>query len=513
MTGEAPGWRHWVGFMSMVVGMFMAILDIQIVSASIADIQAGLAASPDEASWVQTSYLVAEIVMIPLSGFLSRALSTRVLFVASALGFTLFSALCASAHSLPEMILWRALQGFIGGAMIPTVFASSFLMFPGARRVQIQVLISLTATLAPTIGPTFGGWLTSAFSWHWVFLINVPVGLAAAASVWAFIDIDRPDPGLLRRFDFPGLALMAAFLGSLEYVLEEGNRNDWFEDNTISGFALLSAVSALLFFHRMLTRPEPLVDLRPLGNRNFALGCCFGAVIGVGLYGAVYIVPLFLGQVRQFDAFEIGKAMFATGVTMFFTGPIAGRISARVDLRRMIAFGLFCFGTSCWWLAHLTSLSGIWEIMAAQSLRGFSLMFLFLPVNQLSLGTLPPAALKNASGLFNLMRNLGGAIGIAVLGTLATRRAVVHTEHLHEQLTWGRPAATAGLAHLTQLLSAAKENAAPLAALRRLALLVQREALTLAYNDVLLAMAACFFLAIPLTFLLRRPRLAPPAAH
>jgi DHA2 family multidrug resistance protein len=508
-VNETPGWRVWVGFMSMVVGMFMAILDIQIVSSSITQIQAGLAASPDEAAWVQTSYLVAEIVMIPLSGWLSRALSTRVLYTLSALGFTLFSALCASAGSLGQMILWRALQGFSGGAMIPTVFATAFLVFPGRYLTRIQVLVSLTATIAPTIGPTLGGWLTDTFSWHWVFLVNLPVGLAAAVSVWTFIDIDRPDLGLLRRFDYLGLVLMAAFLGSLEYVLEEGDRDDWFSDSSITFFSVLSAVSAVLFVHRMLTRREPLVDLRLLADRNFALGCLFMGVIGVGLYGAVYIIPLFLAQVRDYDSFEIGKAMFATGITMFFTGPIAGRVSNLIDLRRMTAFGLFVFGLSCWWLARLTSLSGTWEIMGAQSLRGFALMFLFLPVNQLSLGTLPPVALKNASGLFNTMRNLGGAIGIAVLGTLATNRTAVHSLHLHEQVGWGRSAATGALANMTQLLTPAKGAAAPLAALKELALLVQREALTLAYNDVLLVMGLCFFAALPLTFLLKRPRAAP----
>ncbi len=509
MSAGANTWRDWVGFASMVVGMFMSILDIQVVSASIAEIQAGLAASADEVAWVQTSYLVAEIVMIPLSGWLSRALSTRVLYVLSALGFTLFSVLCASASSLPEMILWRALQGFSGGAMIPTVFATAFLLFPGQRRTQVSVIIALTATLAPTIGPTLGGWLTEEFSWHWLFLINVVPGLAAAASVWAFIDIDRPVLGLLRRFDFLGLILMAAFLGSLEYVLEEGNRNDWFEDDTITFFAVLSAVSAVLFFHRMLTRSDPLVDLSPLGNRNFAICCLLAGVIGVGLYGATFIMPLYLGQVRAFDSFEIGKAMLATGAAMFVTGPIAGRLSRSVDLRGMAAFGLLCFGISCWWLAHLTSLSGTWEIMAPQAMRGFSLMFLFVPVNQLSLGTLPPVALKNASGVYNLVRNLGGAIGIATLGTLATTRTTVHSLHLHEQVGWGRMAATNALAHMTQLLTATKAGAAHLAALRRLSLLVQQQALTLAYNDVLLVMGLCFFAALPLTLLLTRPRAAP----
>ena len=513
MSAEANTWRDWVGFGSMVVGMFMAILDIQIVSASIAEIQAGLAASADEVPWVQTSYLIAEIVMIPLSGWLSRALSTRVLYVLSALGFTLFSALCASATSLSEMLVWRALQGFIGGAMIPTVFATAFLLFPGRRRTQVQVLISLTATLAPTIGPTLGGWLTTNFSWHWLFLINVPVGLAAAASVWSFIDIDRPDPGLLRRFDYFGLTLMAAFLGSLEYVLEEGNRDDWFEDDSICFFAGLSAVSAVFFFYRMLTRAEPLVDLHPFANRNFAIGCLLSGVIGVGLYGAVFLLPLFLGQARGYDSLEIGQAMFATGAAMFITGPIAGITARHVDLRWMLALGLFSFAVSCWWLAHLTSLSGTWEIVAPQALRGFALMFLLMPANQISLGTLAPVALKNASGLYNLMRNLGGAFGIAILGTLATTRTAVHALHLHEQVGWGRPAATTALTHMTQVLTVAKAGGAHLAALRRLALVVQREAVTLAYNDTLLVMGLIFFLALPLTLLLAKPRAAPAPAH
>ena len=220
--------------MAMVLGMFMAILDIQIVCASISDIQAGLAASPDEASWVQTSYLIAEIVMIPLSGWLSRLLSTRVLFVASALGFTLFSLACAGASSLGEMVVFRAAQGFIGGAMIPTVFATTFLLFPGEKRTQMSVLIGLTATMAPTIGPTLGGWLTEQYSWHWLFLINVPVGLVVAGAVWTCLDIDKPDWSLRRSFDLLGLLLMALFLGALEYVLEEGDRWDWFQDETIA---------------------------------------------------------------------------------------------------------------------------------------------------------------------------------------------------------------------------------------------------------------------------------------
>ncbi len=506
--------REWVGFMAMVVGMFMSILDIQIVSASIAEIQAGLSASQDEAAWVQTSYLIAEIVMIPLSGWLSRMLSTRILFVISALGFTVFSALCATAGSLPEMVIWRAMQGFIGGAMIPTVFATSFLLFPGARRAQISVLIGLTATLAPTIGPTLGGWLTQTLGWHWLFLINVPIGLAVAAAVWRSVDIDRPNLAMARHFDWWGLGLMAAFLGPLEYVLEEGNRNDWFQDSTITAAALISATAAALFFRRMLTRHDPLVELRAFRNANFAFGSLFSAVIGIGLYGAVYVVPLYLGQVRGYDSLQIGQTMFVTGLFMFVSAPVAGRVAKYVDLRAMLAFGLLSFGISVWWLAHLTSQSAFWDLFGPQALRGFSMMFLFLPVNQLALGTLPAQALKNASGLYNLMRNLGGAIGLALIGTIATNRLALHTQTLAEQVTWSRPGAENALATITQALTPDLGTNAPIAALGRIVAIVHREALTLTYNDILMLMAACFLIAIPLTPFLNRPSFAPsPAAH
>jgi MFS transporter, DHA2 family, multidrug resistance protein len=504
-AADRLSWRQWVGFMAMVVGMFMAILDIQIVSASISDIQAGLAASPDEASWVQTSYLIAEIVMIPLSGWLSRLLSTRVLFVVSALGFTLFSLACASASGLGEMVVYRAAQGFIGGAMIPTVFATTFLLFPSEKRTQMSVLIGLTATLAPTIGPTLGGWLTDEFSWHWLFLINVPVGLALAAAVWAWLDIDKPDYALRHNFDLTGLLLMAVFLGGLEYVLEEGDRWDWFSDPTIAWTAVASTVAAVLFFYRMLTRRDPLVELRAFANANFAFGSIFSFVLGLGLYGSVYLLPLFLGRVRGYDSLQIGETMFVTGAAMFLSAPIAGLLMRVMDLRLMLAIGLGMFGAGLWWMAHLTVDSAFWELCWPQALRGASMMFVMLPVNQIALGRLPPASVKNASGLYNLMRNLGGAVGLALINTLATSRLAVHTEHLAEQVTWSRPAVTQALGNMTQLLTAAKSGDAHLASLKQIAMLVQQQALTLTYNDVLLMMAGCFFAALPLTLLLAKP--------
>jgi DHA2 family multidrug resistance protein len=502
----AVGRAEWIGFMAMVFGMFMAILDIQIVAASIGEIQAGLAASPDEASWIQTSYLIAEIVMIPLSGTLSRMLSTRVLFTLSALGFTISSLACAFATTLPMMILFRALQGFLGGAMIPTVFATSFLLFRGPQRVRMSVLIGLTATLAPTVGPTLGGWLTQALSWHWLFLINVPVGAAVAAVVWSTLDIDRPDPGVLKRFDWWGLGCMAVFLASLEYVMEEGPRWDWLADPTVAGFAAVAAAAGIAFFRQALTRRDPIVELRAFGNRNFAFGSLFSFIMGIGLYGSVYLIPLFLGRVRGYDSLQIGETMAITGACMFLGAPVAGRLARVVDLRAMLAFGLLLFAVSVFMTGRLTNQSAFPELALPLGLRGFAMMFVMLPVNQVALGTLPPSMLKNASGLYNLMRNLGGAVGLALINTLAQDRSYLHRVQLAEQVGWARQGATDVLASMSSVLAQRLDSVdAETAALRRVYGIVQREALIMAYNDVLQLMALLFLLACPLVLLLRKP--------
>src|SRR5262245_21260799 len=277
--------REWMGFMAMVLGMFMAILDIQIVASSLSEIQAGLAASADAISWVQTAYLVAEVVMIPLSGLLSRLLSTRTVFVASSTGFTLASIGCAMAWNLESMIAFRAIQGFIVGAMIPTVFATAFTLFPDRQRTRVTVMIGLVATMAPTLGPTLGGWLTQTMSWHWLFLANVLPGAVVILIVAWLVDFDRPDWSLAKGFDAIGLALMGLFLGSLEYVVEEGPRNDWFEDRSIALFGVIAAVAAIGFFYRMFTYDRPIVWLKAFHDRNFAVGSLYSFIIGIGIYG------------------------------------------------------------------------------------------------------------------------------------------------------------------------------------------------------------------------------------
>ncbi len=506
VAARAVTTRDWVGYFIMVLGMFMAILDIQIVSSSLNEIQAGLAASADEISWVQTSYLIAEVVMIPLSGFLSRTFSTRYIFTLSAAGFTISSLLCALSWDINSMIIFRAIQGFLGGAMIPTVFATSFTVFPPNRRAGLSVLTGLVATMAPTLGPTLGGWITDAMSWHWLFLINMAPGLLVTLGVWFLVDFDKPDWKLLKVMDFAGLILMALFLGCLEYVLEEGTRLDWLGDDSIRICATISLVAGLLFVWRTLSYAEPIVDLRAFADRNFLLGCIFSFVIGIGLYGSVYLIPLFLSRVRDYKPMQIGIIMFVAGVFQFMSAPVAGRLSRIFEPRLVLCFGLALFGGGVYLQHFLTADWGYWEFFLPQAVRGFALMFLFMPVNMAALGTLPQARMKNASGLYNLMRNLGGAIGLAGINYLMTERLNLHWARLVDRMTAANPNVTAYLDQIGRSMGTRLGSSGDNAALKSLANLVMREAQVLTFADVSLIMAAIFIAAIALVPLLRVPK-------
>src|SRR6187200_1139717 len=387
-------------FIIMVFGMFMSILDIQVVSASLSDIQAGLSASSSEVSWVQTAYLIAEVIAIPLSGFLSRAFGTRLLFAISAAGFTVSSLLCGFATTIEEMILWRALQGFLGAGMIPTVFASAYTVFPRSKFYIVGPIIGLVATLAPTIGPTVGGIITDWMSWHWLFFINIVPGIGITVGVLILCDFDRPDFKLLEHFDWWGLLFMASFLGTLEYVLEEGPRYEWLQDTSIAACAAICAVSAIAFFWRVFTAREPIVDLTTFADRNFGIGCLIALFIGVGLYGLTYMYPRYLAEVRGYSALMIGETMFVSGITMFLVAPIIGRLMAKYDMRYMIAFGLVVFALGSYQMTWITRDYDFYELLIPQILRGIGMMFAMVPTNNIALGTLAPDKVKNASGLF-----------------------------------------------------------------------------------------------------------------
>jgi MFS transporter, DHA2 family, multidrug resistance protein len=496
-----------LAFAAMSVGFFIALLDIQIVSASLGEIAGGLSAGPDEIAWVQTSYLIAEIVVIPLSGWLSRVMSTRWLFCASAAGFTATSLFCGWAWDIQSMIVFRGLQGFLGGSMIPTVFTTAFVYFSGQHRVIAAAVIGSISSLAPTLGPTIGGWITENYSWHWLFFINLVPGVFVAIVVPMLVRIDRPNLALLRGADYPGMALMALFLGCLEYTLEEGPRWDWFGDHAIRTTAWIAAIAGIAFIWRSLTYEQPVVDLRALKSRNFSLGCFFSFVTGIGIFATIYLTPLFLGRVRGFSALDIGLAVFSTGVFQVLAIPIYSFCTRYIDLRWLMMVGLACFALGMWNFTPITHDWGWRELLPPQAFRGFAQIFAVAPTVTLTLGGLAPDRLKLASGLFNLMRNLGGAIGIAACGTILNDRTNLHFLRLAEHLNTTNTAMTDLLQRVTTAKAvqwggdAVHGNAA---ALKQLWSLTWREAQTQTYADAFLVIAVCFVAATLMVPLMRK---------
>jgi MFS transporter, DHA2 family, multidrug resistance protein len=499
--------RDVLPFVVMCVGMFMAMLDIQIVASSLQEIGGGLSAARDQIGWVQTAYLIAEICVIPLSGWLTRVFSTRWLFTVSAVGFTLTSLLCGMAWDIQSMIVFRALQGLLGASMIPTVFTSSFHYFQGTHRIYAAAVIGTIASTAPTFGPIIGGWITDTLNWRWLFYINVLPGALVAVLTPALVKIDKPDWSLLKGADYSGIVLMAVSLGSLQYVLEEGARWNWFDDATITTFAAVAVVAGILFVIRSLTYVNPVVDLRALRDRNFLLGCILSFMTGVGIFATIYLTPLFLGYVRGFSAWQIGMAIASTGVASLVGVPIYGILSKNVDLRWLMMFGLAMFAFSMWSFSFITHDWGGEELLLPQILRGLPQVFTIAPAVILGLGSLPPERLKYASGLFNMMRNLGGAIGIAVCATILNDRANLHFSRLAEHLNAANLPMQEMLHHVSAKFAAANGGDAihgHAAAVKTLWSLTWREAQVQTFADAALVIGICLAIATILTPLLRK---------
>lgn len=485
-------------FAVMAFGQFMALLDIQIVAASLNSIQAGLNAGPDEIAWVQTAYLMAEIVMIPLAAFLSQAISTRWLFTASAGLFTLSSLLCGLAWDIESMIVFRAIQGFVGGAMVPLVFATGFVMFEGPKRAAVPAILGMVSTLAPTLGPSLGGWLSDALDWRWLFFINIVPGLGVTILLPLLGKVDAAQPKLLRRIDWLHLASLAVFLGGLQYMLEEGPRKEWFQDPAVAAAAWVSAVGAVVFFERTFFSSMPVVKLTPFRRPTFAMACVLNLVIGFGLYAATYLTPVYLGRVREFSSLQIGATVFVTGIAMTVTAPIAARLSTRVDGRYVMTVGFLMFAAALWMFSWVTPEWGFEELFWPQVMRGLAMLLCIVPAVGMALNGVAPSELRYASGLFNLMRNLGGAIGIALVNTWLGDFTRVHAASLGSALGErpdGAAEALAALARKAQTLTADTVEALQIAQ-AQLGGLVLREALTLAFADTYRLMAWLFLAAL-----------------
>jgi DHA2 family multidrug resistance protein len=489
-TGE------WIGFFSMAIGVFMAVLDIQIVASSLQEIQAGLSATQDEIAWVQTSYLIAEVMIIPLSGWLGRVFSTRYLFVLSVGGFTLASLACAFAWNLPSMIVFRCIQGFLGGAMIPMTFTVIFILFPPRLQSSMTIVLGLIVTMAPTIGPVLGGYLTDAYSWQLLFLINVIPGFVVCFLVWRFLDIDKPEWALLQKIDFVGISLIAVCLGCMQFVLEEGARDQWFEDNLIVALTIVASISGAAMFWWELTTAHPIIDLRAFKNRNFAVGCGYSFVLGVGLYTIIYLTPIYLSSIKGLNSLQIGYYLMIVGLFQLLSAFIAGPLEKKIDLRVMLGIGFGLFALGSWLNGELTAESGYWEFFVPQAIRGSALMLCFLPINTLALGLLPMEEVKNASGLYNLMRNLGGAIGLAVANTLIQHLSKAHYAILRESVTATNIPAQEFLSGLGQTMQNAFVAEPNTAALKRLTDLAFREAQIMTFNNLFQGIAFIFLASL-----------------
>jgi MFS transporter, DHA2 family, multidrug resistance protein len=493
-------------FVVMTSGMFIALLDIQIVASSLQEIGGGLSAAQDEISWVQTAYLIAEIIMIPLSGWLTRVFSTRWLFTVSAAGFTMASMLCGLAWNIESMIVFRGLQGLLGASMIPTVFTSSFYFFQGPRRVYSAAVIGTIASIAPTLGPVIGGWITDTLNWHWLFYINLVPGTVITILVPMLVRIDEPDLKLLRGADYPGIVLMAIGLGTLQYTLEEGTRWNWFSDSTITTTTWIAGLALALFVLRSLTFKNPVVDLRALGNRNFALGCVLSFVTGVGIFTTIYLTPLFLDYVRGYSAWQTGTAIFSTGVASLVGTPVYILLARRFDTRWLMMFGLACFGLSMWSFSFITHEWGAAELLVPQILRGFPQVFAVAPSVTLGLGSLPAERLKYASGLFNMMRNLGGAVGIAASAAIINDKTNLHFQHIAAHLTPANLPMERFVQRMTERYGALATGSGVghQAALEQLWNLAYREASTLAFADAFRAIMLAFVVATLLVPFMRK---------
>ena len=471
-------------FALMCVGFFMATLDIQIVASSLRDIGGGLSASQDELSWVQTAYLIAEIIVIPMSGWLSKVMSTRWLFAASAVGFTITSMLCGVAWDINSMILFRGLQGALGAAMIPTVFTTAFVLFPGKQRLIASTTIGALASLAPAIGPVIGGWITDQWSWHWLFYLNLVPGIAVAALVPRYVHIDEPDLSLIKRGDYLGIVLMSGFLGCLEYVLEEGPRKNWFGDDAIVICAWISGICGFLFIVHALTAKDPIVDLRALVVRNFGIGSLLSFVTGIGIFVTVFLTPLFLAQVRAFSSLQIGMALLSVGafqliaLCAFAARYFSLRALVFVDLLRRLlpvhADHARLAGANCCCRSarHRPAVQ-----RAADRDDGARLLAAVAP--EIGKRPVQPDAQS------------WRAIGIAVSATMLNDRLNFHYLRLNEHVSAGQPQIASLLdrqaAYWTSVAGNTLDTAQ--ARLANLHHLIYREALTLTYADAYYALS------------------------
>jgi DHA2 family multidrug resistance protein len=512
-----PHVNPWIVAIAVMFATFMEVLDTTVVNVSLPHIAGNLSASVDEASWALTSYLVANAIILPITGWLANFFGRKRTLMAAVFGFTAASFLCGLAPNLPMLVFFRILQGATGGALQPLSQAVMLEAFPPKDRGKAMAFWGLGIVVAPMLGPVLGGWLTDNYSWRWVFYINLPVGLASVIMTRLFI-FDPPYIGRAQRgVDYWGIGMLAVGVGALQIVLDKGQEEDWFASHLMLILAIVACAALLAFVIYELRTRDPVVHLRVFKNRTYSAGVFLMTVLGFVLYGSMLLLPIFLQTLLGYPALDAGVAMAPRGLGSFLMMPLVGTVLSKFDPRKVLGAGLVGAAWTLYALGKLNLNAGYWDIFWPQFIQGASLAMLFVPLTTATMDPIPKEEMGNATSMFNLMRNLGGSFGIAAATTFLFRRQQFHTHQLGANVTPYNPAVQHMLHGLQS--SMVTRGTDPVTATNRsygaLWGMVQRQAAMVSFVDTFRGMAVIFLLVLPLLFIMRKPKhhSGPAAMH
>jgi DHA2 family multidrug resistance protein len=506
----------WIAVLAAMIGSFMAILNIQITNASLLNIEGGIGTGVDNGSWISTSYLIGEIVVIPLTDFLSRVFSFRRYMLASAALFAAFSVACSFTHDLPSMIAMRGLQGFAGGVLIPMAFTLVLTKLPKSQQPIGLAIFALSVTFAPAIGPTIGGYLTENYGWRTIFFVNVVPTAVMVSALYLTLERAPMQLKLLKQGDWAGIFTMAIGLSAFQTVLEEGNKDDWFASPFILRLAIVALVSLTLFVWIELTVAKPLIQLRLLRQRNFGFGTIAVTLLGFALFGSVYILPAYLGQAQGYNSEQIGGVLAWTGLPQLLLIPLVPKMMQRFDTRYIAITGLMIFAYSCFMNTAMSPDYSGDQLWIPNIIRAIGQAMVLTPLTSVTTGSIAPQDAAAASGISNMLRNLGGAIGTAVLATVITKREQFHSNIIGQSVTLGREEVRTRIAQMTDYFMAhgvPDPAAAHQQAVIALGNTVKRQALVMGFSDTFAVIAAVLVLAAIAVLLTRKVKGSGAAAH
>ncbi|MBT9385668.1 DHA2 family efflux MFS transporter permease subunit [Pseudooceanicola sp. CBS1P-1] len=507
--GEKADGSDWLTVFAGTLGALMATLDISITNSALPTIQGAIGASSTEATWISTAYLVPEIIMIPLTGWFTRMLGLRTFLLIMTVLFVVFSMMCGISDTLGSMIVGRIGQGFTGGAMIPTAMTIVSTRLPPAQRPVGMALFGFTAVMGPVLGPLLGGWLTEAVSWHYAFFINLPVGIFLTGLLFVGMKHTPARLQVLKEADWLGIIGMSVGLGCLTVVLEEGQRENWFQSETIVLLSVLTAIGIFLLLVGQVYARRPVIDLSILLQREFGSVFIMALLLGAALYGMAYMIPQFLASIADYNSLQSGIIVLISGLPTLAMMPFIPILVKTIDLRGAVIFGFCMYALSCWVDTELTANATGADFYLSQVLRGLGQGFSMLFLNQAASSSVPDEKAEDASGLFNAARNLGGSIGLAMIATLQARRSAFHGERLSEQITTNSPQ----VQHLLDQYSGTPQGTESV--LSYLSQLIHVQALVMTYNDIFYLYALALIVVMPLALILRPlPKgQAPSATH